>query len=437
MLTNRDLNIFEDIIAEMTPKGLGAVSGLRLSGKNVKTYAESVFLVKIKKPRFSYFIKNSLDDVLLNYYKGPNSYTGEDVVEIFCHGNPSIVSNILNKFILDFNIRVALPGEFTKRAYLNSKLDLPQAEAVMDLINSNSKILLENKKDILNGGLSKLFNEIKEEILNLSSESEVELEFDEDYFFDKEKAKNILLKVLEKTENLINSYYRFEELSKELLVCIVGEPNVGKSSLFNSMLHEERALVDSAPGTTRDYIEAKLILDSYTISLIDTAGLRENPSSNVEGFGIENTKKLISKATTILEVTDRDDYKPIFKNSIVVRNKLDLLGSGFKTNPNMLYISVKNRTGIKELFNKIIEKLNKDFQNFSNDTYLITLRQKSVLIEFKKLLSDFILELEKSNFSELYSHYFSSLLILLDELLGKTIKTEILDTVFSKFCVGK
>lgn len=433
MLKNH--NIFDNIIAEITPKGIGGVSGLRLSGKDVNFFCEKLFNIKITKIRYSYFFKTKYDDLILIYYKAPNSYTGEDSVEIFCHANPQIVSNIINAFIKNFDIRISGPGEFTKRAYLNSKMDLVQAESVIDIITQSSKKAISSKMHVLRGSLSTIFENIKKDLITFCVDGEMEIEFEEDSMFDYSAALIFINKVVNELNDLIIVYDRFEELAKSINVCIIGKPNVGKSTLFNLLIKENRALIDSVPGTTRDYIESKLSLGDYNISLIDTAGLRDNPSSSVEEMGINTTKHLIENALFLIEVTDEDEFVPLNENSIIIRNKSDLLNDSI--NPKFVYTSAISGTGISQVYDKIIERLDMYYSKFDEDKLLVTLRQKKLIFELIKVFNEIKVELEKEVGIDVISVFFSRAINVLDEILGVEINTEILDNLFSKFCIGK
>jgi len=430
--TKKNLNI----IAQITASGYGAIAGIRLSGNDVRKYCQDFFNIKILKARYAYYIKSSIDDLILIYYKAPNSYTGEDVIELFCHGNQNIVELLINSFLRSYDIRTANPGEFTKRAFLNSKMDLVQAESVIDLINSSSELLIKNQKSILEGSLSSKYLAIKSDLLNLVIEAEMELEFEEDSVFNFKKAKEIINKIYYDVEGLVNIYSKYKDKINEILICIVGIPNVGKSSLFNALIKENRAIVHEKAGTTRDYIEAKFKLGTYNINLVDTAGLRDKDIGSVEQIGIENTNKLISKAIFLIEVFDNDSFTPIRKDSIYIRNKLDLKKDKDFIK-ELIYVSAKEEENINFIYNKIKEKLDLEFKSFDETKQFISLRQYELLKVMLSILKNISIELEKELEIDIVSVELASSIDIINDILGIEARDEILDSLFSKFCVGK
>jgi tRNA modification GTPase len=418
------------IIAEITPAGKGAVSGLRISGKETKKILEDFFDLKVKKNRHAYFIKNKIDEVVIIFYKSPNSYTGEDVAEIFCHANPLIVNELINELLKFNNVSIAEPGEFTKRAFLNGKMDLIQAESVLDLINANSKSILSYKKKVLTGYFSDKIKEIRKTLMGIAVKAELEIDFEEEGFvFDIKEAQKEIKNILKYLDDLISSFYLIEKLSKDIKVAIVGEPNVGKSSIFNKLINKERSIIDEKPGTTRDYIEEQIVSDKMNLILIDTAGIR-NAITKVEKEGIKRTNEILKNVDFIIEVTDRDDYFFEHPNSLKVRNKIDL---GYSKQKGVLYVSAFEDIGILELKEKLFNKINKNLDKLNNrsDFFMVTKRQESLIIKLRESLSDYE-NLKVDSFSFILKKSID----IIDELLGSKEK-EVLDELFSNFCIGK
>lgn len=431
-----------NIIAEITPIGKAAVSAIRVSGKAAKNLIKNIFNFKIKEPRKSYFLKTDIDDILLVFYKGPFSYTGEDVCEIFCHGNQIIVNKIIDKFLNQkkYKIRIAEPGEFTKRAFFNDKLDLIQAEAVEKIINENSYLLLKYRKNNLQGDFSKEIKNIKESLLNIAVNAELEIDFQEqdNFLFDSKKAKKELLRILKKIDYLLSSFKNLEKVSKEIKVAIVGSPNVGKSSLFNAFIHEERAIVDETAGTTRDYLEADLVLKDINLKLIDTAGIRKRTDSKIEDKGIKKTQEIIDKVTLCIEVLDNNKNSFKIQKAIKVQNKIDKRKIRDKKT-NVFYVSTKTKEGLDKLKNSIYERLIKNIKIEDNrkDFYTITKRQETYLLDFKKVITKLLKELENIDVDAV-SFLLREAVDIIEEMTGDNLKNDkILDKLFSNFCIGK
>jgi tRNA modification GTPase len=281
---------------------------VRLSGKDARSITEKIFNTQIKKTRTAYFIRTDIDDVVLIYYQAPASYTGEDVCEIFCHGNPFIVSTIIDKItsLKDHRTRLAEPGEFTKRAYLNDKMDLVQAETVAEIINAKNEKSLKIRNRMLKGDLSYKLNKIKNKLLSISSLMELEIDFEEERagVFNKQEAVKELEELVNQIESVLSSSSHMEIFTKDIMVAIVGDTNVGKSSLFNNLVGKQRSIVHHIPGTTRDYIESTVNLGNFSVLFVDTAGFRSDPSSQVELEGIKRTSNLSDTALFIIEVFD-------------------------------------------------------------------------------------------------------------------------------------
>jgi tRNA modification GTPase len=337
----------ETIIALATPNGLGAISVIRISGgKAIKT-TEKLFKGKNNKilskqkshtVHLGHLLKNGheLDEVLITLFKGPHSYTGEDTVEISCHGSTYIQKEIIDLFI-DQGIRVANPGEFTLRAFINGKMDLNQAEAVADLIASENEGSHKLAMQQMKSGFSNDLKKLRSELLHFSSMIELELDFSQEdvEFAERDEFKKLTNKIRSELKILIDSFQSGNVLKNGISVAIAGKPNAGKSSLLNTLLNEDKAIVSEIPGTTRDSIEDSLVIDGINFRFTDTAGLRETKDI-IESKGIERTKEKIKKAQILLYLFDvndtnideikskTDSFKRKDLSILLVRNKIDL-----------------------------------------------------------------------------------------------------------------
>lgn len=433
----------DNIVAEITPVGKGAVSGLRLSGKDARLIAEKIFNTKIKRTRTAYFLRTDIDDIILIYYKAPASYTGEDVCEIFCHGNPLIVGNIIDKIISlkDHKTRLAGPGEFTKRAYLNNKMDLVQAETVAEIINTTNAMSLKMRNRILKGDLSSKLYKIKDKLLSISSLIELEIDFEEEKasVFNEEKIIKELKELVADTGSILSSSSRMEILAKDIMVAIVGDTNVGKSSLFNSLIGKQRSIVHHIPGTTRDYIEATINMGSFSVLFVDTAGFRTDTVSEVELEGIKKVSDLSDTAIFIIEVFDSEAHVFKYNTALKVRNKVDIKRPE-KLSSGVFYVSAKTGEGIKELKEIILKKLLSDF-SLSDDKaheFILSKRQTQLLKELNNDLLRITASIEQGDPIDAVSYLLRQVLLLINIILGKEENNdETIEEVFSRFCIGK
>ncbi len=447
------LEEFDTISAVATPIGTGGVGVIRVSGDKAFEISDRIFSkrdLKAGKIYHGWILDgdNKVDEVIVLPFKNPNSYTGEDVIEIHCHGGVNVVKNILD-LTLKNGARLAERGEFTKRAFLNKKLDLSQAEAVADLIHSKTRNFALCSAKNLSGVLSEEVSGIKGEIFETLSRIIAGIDFPEDvaepeYSYLTESFEHSLNRI----DKILSCVKSSDILRQGIKVAIVGKPNVGKSSLFNALLNIERAIVTDIAGTTRDVIKENLDWD-VAITLIDTAGIRENSSvDRVEGIGIEYSKQSAAEADIILFVYDSssefdDADSAIFelikdKKYIPVANKSDLAEykntlPQFVTNP--VKISTVNQAGIEELKAEI-KKLAYDFS--SDDTEFITnKRQQECLYKAKESLETALSAAKEGQLQDLISIDVKAALIALDEITGEVITDEILDNIFSHFCIGK
>ena len=453
------------IIAISTPEGMGAIALIRLSGKNVINIVDEVFESKTKKKlnnqkshtvHFGYIKadkKKIIDEVLVTIFKTPNSYTGEDLVEISCHGSVYIQHKIITLFTHK-NVRVARPGEFTLRAFLNKKIDLIQAEAVADLIASENEMSHQIAIRQMRGEFRDEINVLKEKFINFASLIELELDFSEEdvEFADRRELKEILEKITNNLKQLIESFAFGNVIKKGIAVTIVGAPNVGKSTLLNTLLKEEKAIISEIAGTTRDVIEDKITLNGIDFRFIDTAGIR-NASNEIEKIGIQKTFQKIQNANVILYLIDalefqknslnpKKELKKIIKKNetaiiFIVFNKIDLVE---KTLPQKLEkticlsISAKEKKGIENLKKQLTEHFS---INYSSQNIITNLRHYEVLKKIVQHIDKVKKGLEENIYSELLVIDIKQALKHLGEISGEITTDDLLGNIFSNFCIGK
>jgi tRNA modification GTPase len=442
------------IVANATPLIPSAISIVRISGDKALEIGKKIFSLPEKiTPRKVYFGKifnhkgEVIDEGLFVYFQKPKSFTGEDLVEIYPHGSVPVVKSILEACFM-YGARLARPGEFTERAFLNGKIDLLQAEAIADLINAKSERAAKIAVSILEGKLSKQINTLREKLINLISLIEAEINFPEDV---EEIDSSLIISQLEEVKSqidkLLASYKKGNLIKEGIKLAIVGRPNVGKSSLFNALVGYERAIVSEIQGTTRDFIEESLKIRDIPVILLDTAGLRDT-EDKIEKIGIEKAQEKINEADIILFVIDAssgftEEDKKIYdkikdKPHIIVVNKSDLNNKPidfFEKYDNIVYTSVINNQGIKELEEKIITSLGIIEKE---DDLFINLRQSTLLKQAKEKIEeienhiDFLI-----NNKEILMIYIQEALNYLDEVVGAISTEDVLDNIFSKFCIGK
>jgi len=442
---------FETIAAISTPIGTGGVGVIRISGEKSFDIALKISdrnTLPAGKICHGWIIdrETKIDEVVILPFKNPNSYTGEDVIEIQCHGGVNVVQNILD-IVLKNGARMAERGEFTKRAFLNKKLDLSQAEAVDDLIHAKtSNFAIQSAKN-LSGVLASKINEIKSEIFEVTSRIVAGIDFPEDVA---EPEYSYLIGNFTDSLNKINKILECAKssdiLRQGLKVAIVGRPNVGKSSLFNALLNLDRAIVTEIAGTTRDIIKETLDL-GVSVTLIDTAGIRENEDiDKVEEIGIEYSKQSAQEADLVLFLydakdgltpEDREIYNIIKdKPHINVANKIDLATENFKPElENTINISTYTNEGL-EIFKETLK--NTIFKFTPEETEFVTnKRQQTCLLRCKEALTRALLAAQKEELQDMIYIDLKSALLALDEITGEVITDEILNSIFDHFCIGK
>ncbi len=455
----------DTIAAISTPLGEGGIGIIRLSGPDAIKVVSKIFKPKkninLKNQKshtlhFGYIIKEKtvLDEVLVSIMKSPHSYTKEDVVEINCHSGVLVLRSVL-ELALRHGARAAQPGEFTKRAFLNGRIDLSQAESVMDLIESVSSKGLKSAAQQLSGKLSVKIKNLRAELLDLLARIEALLNFPEDGVssISRSTILSSVKKMQKKVEALIDTADQGEIFRHGVRTVIAGKPNVGKSSLLNMLMEEERAIVTEIPGTTRDTVEGHIHIQGLSFILIDTAGLQ--PVSNiVERIGIARSKKKLLEADLILFMLDAstkidsNDNK-LFelvkgKNSIVLLNKIDLpsktkISDIRKLVPKgiILQISAKEEIGIDELKNTMLDITLSKFR-LHQSSVCVNMRHKESLLNAHKSLDHILYTMTRTKLTEeVISLDLKTAIDCLGEITGETVNNEVLDRIFSKFCIGK
>ncbi len=443
------------IVAVASPPGTGAIAVIRISGDNSWDVVNKVLKRKPKNilPRRIY--KNTIvdengevDEVLLVFYKGPKSYTGEDMVEIFCHGGYTITQMVL-KTIIKAGARQAEPGEFTKRAFLNGKMDLSEAEAVRDLIEAKAeeevRVFLKNLK----GSMKRFVEDIKKELLGILAEIEVELDYPEDFETDTPKVMKKLENVLGKLSELLEKAEKTLSASHGIRVVIVGKPNVGKSTLLNRLLERDRAIVTPVPGTTRDVIYEDIIINGHHFKLVDTAGYRES-ADIVEKIGIERTVDEIENSDLVLFLvdplqgwTEEDDrlYEMVKdKSLIIVQNKSDIADMNVPDKlriHSVVKISALKGSGMEILKSMMVQKVKEYFEYLKGNVVVTSQRQKDLIESAYNHLKDAHSSLKNYIPIDLVSIDIQKAVKKLEEITGGNLQEEIIDTIFSNFCVGK
>ncbi len=452
------INLFEDtIVGISTAMGQGAISIIRLSGEEAISLVNKIFkgknLEKAKSHTIHYghiYDKDEvLDEVLVSIFKAPKTYTAEDVVEINCHGG-SFVTNQILKLLLAEGARLAEPGEFTKRAFLNGRIDLTKAESVMDVIEAESKNALKLANKGLRGDIAKLISLKQQELLDIIAVIAVNIDYPE--YDDVEEMTNSKVlpkinKLIKDLEEILGKSNTAEKIKNGIDTVIIGQPNVGKSSLLNALLREDKAIVTAIPGTTRDVIEGKLNLENITLNLIDTAGIRDTEDI-VEQIGVNRSKEWLEKAELVLFLIDgskdlnEEDFRlyDLIKNQnhIVIINKQDL---EMKANPNYfdkhIYISTKNPEDITKLEKTIIEQVLDNNLNIDDLTYVSNARQINKLKEAIKALKQAVKSIDEGIYIDFIDIYLQEAWHSLGDIIGDVKDGSLLDELFSKFCLGK
>ena len=453
----------DTIVAPITPTGVGAISVIRISGSNAIDFVNPLFSSKNLSLQATHTMHYGtlkshdsvvLDEVVVALYKSPNSFTGEDVVEISCHGSSLIQNGILNELIIA-GARMARPGEFTMRAFLNGKLDLVQAESVADLINSNSVASRNASLKHLRGNYSKILHSLRDELVGFSSLNELELDFAEEdvEFMDRTKFSNLIENLISKTSQLIDSFRLGNVIKNGVQTAIVGKVNSGKSTLLNTLLNENRAIVSDIAGTTRDTIEEVLNLNGIIFRLIDTAGIRNDTNDEIEKQGIQRSLDKINTADLVIYLFDVnsttvDELQAQIDNLnskgvkyILLGNKIDVPNSEDKIQPfklfdNIFFISAQKGTNVEELKTKLIALVTDN----TVDVEGVVVTNARHIDSLKKLLTSLLSVqngLNSGISGDILSIDIKDCLYHLGVITGKVTNDEQLDFIFSKFCIGK
>lgn len=456
-----NLNSWADtIIAIATPPGIGAIGVLRISGNKAIDIINSIFINKDLNEQSSHTLhvgilqhnNELIDEVVISLFKNPKSYTGEDVVEISCHGSAFIQQKIIDVCI-EKGARLAKAGEFTQRAFLNGKLDLAQAEAVADLIASNTEASKRTALQNMRGGFSNVLKQLREELLRFSALIELELDFSQEdvEFADRTQLKNLVIEAEKATKDLLQSFRLGNVIRNGVQVAIIGKPNAGKSTLLNTLLNENRAIVSEIAGTTRDTIEEIINIEGILFRLIDTAGLR-NSTDEIESIGVEKSLAKMRNADIVIYLFDciheskeqvlAEEKKLLSanKNFILVGNKLDLVNADniiqkFDT-VEALFISAKENTHINLLKKTMVERIVAG--NIQTENIIVTnARHFEALQKIENALIDIKNGLEKKIPADLIALDIRSCLHYTGEITGQITNEDQLDYIFSKFCIGK
>ena len=454
--------LFDTIAAISTPKGEGGIAIIRISGDKSFEILDKIFVKKNPNANLGFyklnygFIKDgekTVDEVMAVRLKAPKSYTCEDIVEINCHGG-TLVSEKVLELVLRNGARHAESGEFTKRAFMNGRIDLSQAEAVMDIIQGKTEKSVSLSLDQLRGDLRDKVNQFKKALLDITAHVNVVLDYPEEGIDDPLPAelRNNLEKVYEEANHLIDSYDTGKKIKEGIKTVIVGKPNVGKSTLLNVLLHEERAIVTHVAGTTRDVIEEIINIKGVPLVLVDTAGIRKTDDI-VENIGVEKSKQFIGKADLVLLVLDAskelenedieviNQIKENKKKVIVLLNKIDLnkkINLEGHNLENIVEISAKDNIGIEDMQEKIYSYIvEEDVENSSEKLIITNIRHKTALEKTKDAIKNIFETIDMGLPMDLISVDLKEALDSLSEITGEISSEDILDHVFGNFCVGK
>jgi tRNA modification GTPase len=461
-----DISAWDDtIVALATPPGIGALGVIRLSGKNAFEIANELFPSKDLKAQHSHtihvgnFVFNNkpVDEVVVSVYKSPRSYTGEDIIEISAHGSPLIHQQIIEA-CLATGARLAKPGEFTQRAFLNGKLDLTQAEAVADLIASNTEAARKTALHNIRGGFSNILKHLREQLITFSALIELELDFSQEdvEFADRKRFFQLITETKQITESLIHSFRLGNVIKNGVQVAIIGKPNAGKSTLLNALLKENRAIVSEIAGTTRDTIEETINIDGIMFRLVDTAGIREHTSDVIEGLGIEKSMEKMEQADIVVYLFDVHDstaeelatavsrLNAMGKKFLLAGNKSEP-GNGiaapdirnkFSGVPGIIFISAKTDLHLELLKEKLVDMV-LEGKVQTEDTIITNARHFHMLQQMQQSLIDIETGLRDNIPGDLIALDIRRCLHFLGEITGEITTEDQLDYIFSKFCIGK
>jgi tRNA modification GTPase len=451
----------DTIVALATAPGIGAIGVIRVSGQKAIEIVQRLFPSKNLSAQASHTIhvgylkegEKILDEVVVSLFRGPHSYTGEHVIEIGCHGSPFVQQQIIDAFIRQ-GARLAKPGEFTQRAFLHGKLDLAQAEAVADLIASNTEASQKTALHTMRGGFSAKLKELRERLIRFSALIELELDFSQEdvEFADRRQFYDLINEIQETTTRLISSFQLGNVIKNGVSVAIIGKPNAGKSTLLNVLLDEDRAIVSEIPGTTRDTIEEVINIDGILFRLIDTAGIRQHTSDVIETAGVERSMAKMKQADLVLYLFDVADEKIDVINFssgisrqqqqyLLVANKIDRIGEPaarekFSDVEQVIFISARQNLHIEVLKERMADAVLQGAVQTEN-TIVTNARHYHALKEMDKSLHDIKAGLDSQLPGDLLALDIRRCLHYLGEITGEITNEDQLDYIFSKFCIGK
>jgi tRNA modification GTPase len=451
----------DTIVALSTAPGIGAIAVIRLSGRDTFGILDQLFPSKDLQLQPShtlhvgFLVENgvTLDEVVLGLYKAPRSYTGEDVIEVSCHGSPFIQQQLIQAFTA-LGARHAKPGEFTQRAFLNGKLDLAQAEAVADLIASNTEASRKAALNTIRGGFSHILSELRDRLIKFSALIELELDFSQEdvEFADRSQLYALLDETSEATGRLIQSFKLGNVIRNGVSVAIIGKPNAGKSTLLNTLLNENRAIVSDIAGTTRDTIEEILNIEGILFRLIDTAGIREHTTDVIESIGIEKSLEKMAQADIVIYIFDVNEQSPEQIQTVVddlttrrikyllIANKSDLanseLQSSFRQFDHITFISAKTNVQVDSLKSALTSMVLEG--NVQAEGAIVTnARHYDSLVKIAAAVEEVRNGLDNDIPSDLIALDIRRCLHFLGEITGEITHEDQLDYIFSKFCIGK
>ena len=450
--------MIDTIIALATPAGESALAVIRISGQLSHIIAKEACNDPKPKPRnanlvnYRTFGGEILDQVVITFFSKGNSYTGEDSLEISCHGNP-LITEMICKDLINRGCRIAEPGEFTRQAFLNGKIDLPQAESVAQIIAAKNKQALALAQRNLKGKLSDKLLSIQQDILNLQASIEAHIDFPEDDLHENDQKRDHqkVKIIIRELETLLLQAERTKLLTKNIRVVLTGLPNVGKSSLFNALAGKNRALIHSESGTTRDYLELDIKIGEYWITLVDTAGVHDT-SEEIELAGIEMSLEQAKDADLFLWVIDNSVPHPTelpekltkliqTKPTLLIRNKSDLGENNWVPNYKIplkaTNISSTGKSGLKQLEKLLLKIIQEITGEGSENEYLVAVRHEILIKTCLDELNRFLIESKKEVGDEIISIYLTEARKKLDIMIGRKTNEDMLDILFGEFCIGK
>jgi tRNA modification GTPase len=452
----------DTIVALATPPGVGALGIIRLSGKNAIAIVNRLFPSKDLEAQPSHtlhvgYLKRggeAIDEVVVSLFRAPRSYTGENIVEISCHGSPFIHQQVIDACIQE-GARLAKPGEFTQRAFLNGKLDLTQAEAVADLIASNTTASHKTALTNIRGGFSHSLKELREQLIQFSALIELELDFSQEdvEFADRTQLRNLIDSALHQTEQLLQSFKLGNVIKNGVSTAIIGRPNAGKSTLLNALLNEDRAIVSDIPGTTRDTIEEVINIDGVLFRLIDTAGIRSHTADVIESAGIAKSRQKMEQADLVVYLFDANELsvedlqavegelQGLGVTYLLVANKIDAIDEAmarekFQSMSGIIYISARSGLHLEVLRGRMVDTVLQE--GVSSESVIVTnARHYHALKQVHQSLKDVAEGMENRLPGDLLALDIRRCLQYLGEITGEVTNDDQLDYIFSKFCIGK